>query len=47
MIKIDINLLMDKYAQIADMVSFESFLDFNLPEYKSYIEALNRNCADG
>jgi len=41
MVKLELNQLMDRYTQISDMVSFEGFLDFTVPEFKAYIEALN------
>lgn len=41
MIKLELNQLMDQYTQVSDMVSFEGFLDFTVPEFKAYIEALN------
>ena len=41
MVKLDVAKLMDQYSQVSDMVSFEGFLKFTVPEYKAYIEALN------
>lgn len=41
MVRMELNEFMDQYTQISDMVSFEGFLDFTVPEFKAYVEALN------
>lgn len=39
---IDVQKFMNMYASVSDVLSFDAFTKFTIPEYKSYIDALNQ-----